>query len=346
MAGRDPETLAREFAHIVDRPRRWPVTYTLAHFSISLAPGEALERPAIAAISRALLQAMGHQRCPYFAVQHHDQTHKQGVLHWHVVTSTLTPAGDWVSDLFSKRRLKHIERDLEAQFGLRPSPSRPAAQRHNLTTGEHRRKARTGEVLPKEKLWAAIDAAARDHPTLPLFILRLQAQGVEVSLRRQHAQYMGISFSLDGAAFAGRRLGPAYSLGGLQQHKGLYYDPDTHDAPLTQLLAQSTRQAQAALTDYEARQAQRQARYTRYAHHRQGDSEAIDRQVARLALSEGLPPEEVVALLRLSPKAQAIRQQHGHLAHLTYCHHLTQTAISRPQSRPDPYQSSPSQYQR
>ena len=58
MAGDDSITLAREFEQIVHRPRRWAVKQTMAHYSVSLPPGEILDRAAIGAVSRALLEQM------------------------------------------------------------------------------------------------------------------------------------------------------------------------------------------------------------------------------------------------------------------------------------------------
>ncbi|MEM6427161.1 MAG: relaxase/mobilization nuclease domain-containing protein, partial [Cyanobacteria bacterium P01_D01_bin.128] len=250
MAGCDEFTLAQEFELIINRPRHWPVERTMAHYYIILPPREELKPKTIADISKELLHQLGHAHCPYFVVQHHDQEHKRGVHHWHIVTSTITYDGRWVDDSFNTLKLKPIEREIENRFGLTPSPTRPAAERQNLTTGEHRRKERTGEALPKEKLWIAIDSATQDRPTLPLMLARLKAQGIDVHLWRKGYSYSGISFALDGAAFAGRRLGPAYSLGGLQRHKGLYYDAETHNAAIEQILNESPAGCRQILDDH------------------------------------------------------------------------------------------------
>ena len=325
MAGQTSETLAREFEAIVNRPRRWAVKQTMAHYSVSLPPGETLDRAAIGAVSRTLLQAMGHQNCPYFAVQHHDQEAKNGVHHWHIVTSTLDYNNEWVNDSFSQRRLQHVARALESQFGLTPSPPLPEAKRQRLTTGEHRRKARTGEVLPKEELWHAIDAATQDRPTLPLLVTRLKAQGIDVHLWRKGNQYSGISFGLDGVAFAGRRLGPAYSFGGLQKHKGVYYDDATQQAALVQMLNQNPANCAQTLKDYEVLQHHLRELYVEYASQVYQEQGHVDEGVAAIAIVAGHTEQETTNILRQGATAKQLRQARGQPAELDYCLHLTQT---------------------
>ena len=331
MAGQASPTLARELEAIVNRPRRWAVKQTMAHYSISLPPGEVLERPEIGAISRELLRQMGHQHCPYFVVQHHDREHKSGVHHWHIVTSTLDYNNQWVNDRFSQWRLQQVARGLETQFGLIPCPPRSATERQNLTTGEHWRKERTGEVLPKEQLWSAIDAAAQDKPTLSLLITRLKAQGIDVHLWRKGNQYSGISFGLEGAAFAGRRLGPAYSFGGLQQHQGVYYDATTQHAALARILNQSPAECAQALEDYTALQRNLGELYVRYARKVDGDKKPIDLVVATEAMVAGHTEQETMNILRQGETAQRLRQEKGQPAELDYCRQLTQAALEKQQ---------------
>lgn len=334
MAGDDSETLAREFEQIVDRPRRWAVKQTMAHYSVSLPPGERLERPEIGAVSRALLDQMGHQHCPYFVVQHHDQEHKNDVHHWHVVTSSLTHDGQWVDDGFSHWRLQKVARELEAQFSLTPCPPQPAAEQQNLTTGEHRRKERTGEVLPKEKLWSAINTATADRPTLPLLVTRLKAQGIGVHLWRTGETYSGISFGLGDSAFAGRRLGPAYSLGGLQRHQGVYYDAVTHNPALVKILNQSPADCNQDLKRYEALQQNLRELYAQYSKG-MGAGEDVDVYVANTAIAAGHTELETVNVLRQGGRARQLRQEQGQSAERQYCQQLVHQAhLDRKEVKP------------
>ena len=92
------------------------VQKTVAHYSISLHPNEAsqVEKSQMSAISRATLDELGHSRCPYFCVEHHDADQK----HWHLVASTVGYDGKWVDDSFDRNRLRVLESQLERRFQL------------------------------------------------------------------------------------------------------------------------------------------------------------------------------------------------------------------------------------
>ena len=69
---------------------------------------------------------------------------------------------------------------------------------------------------------------------------QLKARGIEVHLRQTSAPgdepvFIGISYAVDGHSFSGRRLGPAYSINGLQQHRQIEYRSE-QDVVLTQLM--------------------------------------------------------------------------------------------------------------
>lgn len=342
MAGQDSATLAREFSAIVNRPRQWAVKQTMAHYSVSLSPGEVLGRVEIGAVSRELLRQMGHQHCPYFAVQHHDQEDKNDVRHWHVVTATLTQDGQWVDDSFSRLRLQDVARALENQFALTPCPHKPSAEQQNLTTGEHRRKERTDEVLPKETLWSAIDAATRDRPTLPLMMTRLKAQGIGVHLWRQGERYSGISFAVGESAFAGRKLGPAYSFGGLQRHKGVYYEPTSQNAALSEILNSSSDECRRTLEDYAALQKTCKDLYVHYAGVEHSGADKADDQmdlfVAQSAIADGYGQQDVSTILRQGERAKELRQAGGHPLELAYCQQVVSLTIEGMQASERRYQ--------
>ncbi|MEO1354132.1 MAG: relaxase/mobilization nuclease domain-containing protein [Cyanobacteria bacterium J06635_15] len=252
MIGRNPEELAYEFNRVISLNPR--VKRTMAHYSISLPPGEVLVAAQMSAISRALLDCMGHQLCPFFAVQHHDQEARNQVQHWHVVTSTVDDVGQWVDDAYSKLKLRGIEDVFEAHFDLIRSPRKPRRERKNLTTGEYRLKLQTGQKTAKEKLWEAIDQAAKHETSLPMLLLRLKAQHPDISVTLHPAKdhIKGISYAIDGIAFAGYKLGAAYSFGGLQRHLGLAYDPTRHDDLLRQLETTNSAECHELLNAIEA----------------------------------------------------------------------------------------------
>ena len=55
------------------------------------------------------------------------------------------------------------------------------------------------------------------------FVLNLRAKHPEISVqfREEGSQKVGISFGIDGIAFAGRKLGKDYSLHGPKTHYGV-----------------------------------------------------------------------------------------------------------------------------
>ncbi|HEY9828329.1 MAG TPA: relaxase/mobilization nuclease domain-containing protein [Stenomitos sp.] len=242
MSGRTGEELAEEFRFAKTLNRR--VETSMCHYCVSMPPGEQIGRNHITAISKGLLQKMGHEKCQYFIVQHHDREHRNGVQHWHIATSAIALDGQWVNDGFNRNRLRQVEQQLEREFGLQETVIRSVRDRHNLTTGEYRLKERSGKILPKEMLWQKIQSAAQGQQTFPQFVERLQRSGVTVKLNRmdgldglQGEGIKGISYGINGVAFAGAKLGPAYSLRGIQQHLGVNYDPARDDAALGQLMS-------------------------------------------------------------------------------------------------------------
>ncbi len=223
MPGSTAEQLAQNLRLIAQLNTR--VQKTVAHYSISLPPDDAgqIERSQMAEISEAMLHEMGHSRCPYFGVEHHDAAQK----HWHLVASTVSYAGKWVDDSFDRYRLRTVERELEERFGLRKSQTRSPDSVRNLTTGEYRMKERTGEPVAKEKLWAAIDSCIQGNDSIIKFILEMRARYPEISVRlkERKGQKVGISYSIDAIAIAGYKLGKAYSLTGLAKYHQLHNDP-------------------------------------------------------------------------------------------------------------------------
>jgi len=337
MLGQTVEQLARELEWTAEVPRRKPVQKVVAHYSVSLTPGEQLTPKQIGAVSRQLLTEMGHERCSYFAVQHHDQEHKHGVQHWHVVAATVNTDNEWVNDSFSQLRTRQVERSLEDRFGLVACPTRPITEQKNLTTGEARRKERTGEVLPKEKLWAVIDEAAADKPTMALMVTRLKAQGIGVQFRHGGDRYTGISFELDGSAFAGRRLGRSYSFEGLQKYHLIDYDP-AQDSTLQQVTSASPAECQQRLADYDEYQRTLRELYEHYA---QSDISKLesdcDRAVAIRAIAAGHSQQEVVEIVRQGDTAQEVRHEFGQREALNYSQRIMQAQMELWQQQVEQY---------
>jgi hypothetical protein len=221
MFGRSALELAQEFTFFADLNPR--VQRIVTHYSVSLPPGDHLDFGLMDGLTSELLSAMGHDGI-YFAARHHDKEHLNGVGHFHVASASMRFDGSWVRDSFDRLTLKSIERQLEQSFGLSsPVPSVTPF----LSTGEYRRKRRTGELMPKERLWEAITTSAADLPSFPLLVARLGAQDIQVRFRSNFdsTEISGLSFSIDDSHFRGGQLGKQFSFFGLQQHLGVSFAP-------------------------------------------------------------------------------------------------------------------------
>ena len=261
MFGRNEEELTEEFRFSHDLNAR--VKNTMVHYAISLPPGENPDIQTKQAIVDRLLEKRGHGKSQFFAVEHYDQLEKNDVHHFHVAASTIRRDGSWVSDKFERVKLKPIEREIERECGLTYCPSRSEEDRRNLTTGEYRLKERTGQALPKEKLWSAIDQAVSDQPSMSLFVARLRADDISVRLRQENDQITGISYEVDGVAFSGHKLGSAYSFNGLQKHLGVSYLPE-QDQRLKELIQMSPQENQQLVEENQTHQRHYDQLYQRY----------------------------------------------------------------------------------
>ncbi|PSN05757.1 hypothetical protein C7293_31475 [filamentous cyanobacterium CCT1] len=156
---------------------------------------------------------------------------------------------------------------------------------------------------------------------------RLKAQDIQVRLRQQDHTFSGISFETDGIAFAGYQLGPSFSLGGLQRHRQVYYESDTHDEALRQLLDAAPDACRQHLKDHDKAQHQLRHRYQLYADAGEGmQGEPLDRLVATQAISNAEAPEQIIQILRQGEVAQRLQNEQGHAAMLNYCQRMVAQA--------------------
>ena len=80
------------------------------------------------------------------------------------------------------------------------------------------------EVLAE--LRSVIDDAAKDRPALPVFLERLEQQGIRpVASVQASGRWNGIVYEYRGARAKGSHLGRAYTAQGLQERRGINYDP-------------------------------------------------------------------------------------------------------------------------
>ena len=300
---------------------------------MSLPPNEQVDNKTRIAISQRILGETGHIKCQYLSVEHHDQSHKHNVQHWHIAASYVNLDGQHIEDDFIRVKLRGIERDLEREFGLQLTQVREEKERKNLTTGEYRLKARTGQDLPKEKLWSAIDQAASDQPSMSLLVARLRSQAISVRLRQQNGNTNGVSYELDGIAFPGYKLGKAYSFKGLQKHLGVYYlsEQDEQLQDLTQISPQDT---QALIQEHEAYQHHYDDLYQHYSPQTNHSPEEQDRYVLRNALADRVEPEDAAAIIGWSSEqAEFIKRTQGKDAAANYALALTKKELHLAQQK-------------
>jgi hypothetical protein len=314
MFGRSADELAQEFTFFADLNPR--VERIMTHYSVSLPPGESLDFGLMDGLTSELLSLMKHDGL-YFAVRHHDKEHVNGVKHFHVAAASMNFDGSWVPDSFDRLTLKSIERQLEHSFALSsPVPS----VKPYLTTGEHRRKHRTHELLPKEQLWDIIRSSAADRPSFPLLVTRLIAEDVQVRFRADDSgEISGISFSIargdsdavGDAHFRGGQLGKPFSFYGLQQHLGVTFA--THQVPeLLQLQTMAAGECRALLD----RREHLQSRYLLWVEQSGSD---IDSVVASFILDQ--QPLDFPCLA-FSPSALALYHSFGKAAQFDYLQQL------------------------
>ena len=124
------------------------------------------------------------------------------------------------------------DRKPEAQSRMTLSQGRGGGS----STDEDRRRKPDESILTAVR--GIIDDAASDHPTVPEFIDRLERRGVHpVASVQSSGRWNGIVYEYAGTRVKGSHLGRAYTANGLQQRRGLRYDPARDDDRLAQTVS-------------------------------------------------------------------------------------------------------------
>ncbi|MEA5574489.1 relaxase/mobilization nuclease domain-containing protein [Calothrix sp. UHCC 0171] len=260
MSGQNPRELAAEFKF------SWQlnpnVERAVYHVSLSLAPGEYLSDEQWNEISDRYLREMNFHNNQYVVYRHGDKEND----HIHIVASRISlDDGRCVHDGWDYKRSEAIVRQLERDYNLESVRGSHEKLERTATTGQHRRIERekgeydlglrdnSPELPVKMQLQKIIDGlcpvcdhrvtalkehgSTNDQLTMPMFIERLQGEGVEVRHGfTRNGKSKGISYSFLGQAFSGSHLGAAYTFPGLQKHKGVSYQPQRDDVAIKQLL--------------------------------------------------------------------------------------------------------------
>ena len=242
LAGETPQDFYKQLCATQQLNPR--VRSPVSHISISFPFHEKPGNQELEEIVEETLLGMGFEKNLYFAASHNDCNH----FHLHIAASRINIDGECVSDWYDKRRLEKVLRNLESQFNLTSVPNSWSVERTAPTTGQKRRMFRENQEFELglrnkpadksavEKIQDAIETAIQPGMEFAQFIEQLKISDVETSLKfNSEGIIQGISYSTDGVAFAGSKLGrnsKASTLKGLAM-RGVKFDRPIDDLALT-----------------------------------------------------------------------------------------------------------------
>lgn len=198
---------------------RADVSKPVWHGSLRLPPGDTLTPDMWDLISDEYLVGLGFDlaKTPHVKVFHDD--------HLHIVISRVDIFGGLYLGKNEHLIATKLAHELEKKYGLTitKSPDYDEAgriimpDRSKPRSGEVKMKSRTEMPLPRDIIRSAIDKHIQDKPTAEELVLRLAVEGIEAKPNLATTGKMsGFSFSIDGFAFGGSKLGKAYGWQGLQ----------------------------------------------------------------------------------------------------------------------------------
>ncbi|MBE9030467.1 relaxase/mobilization nuclease domain-containing protein [filamentous cyanobacterium LEGE 11480] len=192
----------------------------------------------------------------FFQARHSDREHE----HLHIVASRINletgkPVKLW-RDAF---RSQHVIRGLEREYGLTQVQNSWDVGRKALSKGQLERGQLTGSQAVRSQLQEKIEQAAIGQPEMPELFERLMREGIQIRHQwTRTGKSKGISYELNGVAFAGSQLGQRYSFPGLQGYLGVDYQADRDDEKLRSLMQNGISQGQSEAIDWAAEQAIKQ----------------------------------------------------------------------------------------
>ncbi len=224
MASTTPRQLAAEFRVFSQKNQR--VQLPVEHISLSPSPGDReLDDSEWHALAQDLLDGLGMSTHQYIVVLHND-TEFEGKPrpHAHIIVNRVSIDGQCADSWLDFHACEEVIRHLEQKYELTPVASSWESFRTANTTGQIRREKRFASqgVHPlesiKRRLQNFCDIAAADRPRMKQYLQRLKDAGVETRIRETRTgKIQGISYELEGVAFAGHKLGRNYSWIGLQK---------------------------------------------------------------------------------------------------------------------------------
>jgi|GEM_PF-1630749 len=244
MSGRNARELAREFK--LSRQLNSDADRVVYHVSLSAAKGDKLDDEKWNEIGDRYMKEMGFDANQFVIFRHHNTDDD----HIHIAASRIRmDTGLLVHDSWDYVRSEKVLRQIEQDYELVQVQGSREKLNRTPSTGQIRRIRREQEEYSlgqrdsppertiKEQVQQIIDNASVDHPQMPLFIMRLQVDGISVKTGfTRNGKSKGISYEKDRQAFSGTQLGAAYTFPGLQKHLLIDYQPQRDDARIKQLL--------------------------------------------------------------------------------------------------------------
>jgi hypothetical protein len=224
MASTTPRQLAAEFRVFSQKNIR--VQLPVEHISLSPSPlDRELDDSEWIALAIDLLDGLGMNMNQYIVVLHND-TEFEGKPrpHVHIIVNRVSIDGQCADSWLDFRRAEEVIRLLEQKYDLTPVTPSWESLASADSEGQMRRLKREvdqGEKPQesiKRRLQNLCDMAAADQPTMSQYKKRLKDAGVETRIRETRTgKIQGISYELEGVAFAGHKLGRNYSWQGIQK---------------------------------------------------------------------------------------------------------------------------------
>jgi hypothetical protein len=224
MASTTARQLAAEFRVFSQKNQR--VQLPVEHISLSPSPEDReLDESEWEAIAQDLLNGLGMSRHQYIVVLHND-TEFEGKPrpHAHIIANRVSIDGQCADSWLDFHACEEVIRHLEQKYPLTPVASSWESGRAADSGGQirrYKREASLGETPQesiKQRLQNLCDMAAADKPTMSQYRQRLKDAGVETRIRETRTgKIQGISYELEGVAFAGHKLGRNYSWQGIQK---------------------------------------------------------------------------------------------------------------------------------
>jgi hypothetical protein len=224
MASTTPRQLAAEFRVFSQKNIR--VQLPVEHISLSPSPGDReLDESEWQALAQDLLDGLGMSQNQYIVVLHNDTEYEgKPRPHAHIIANRVSIDGQCADSWLDFHRAEEVIRHLEQKYELTPVAFSWESGKAADTTGQirrYKREASLGEKPQesiKRRLQNLCDMAAADRPTMRQYLQRLLDAGVETRIKETRTgKIQGISYELEGVAFAGHKLGRNYSWQGIQK---------------------------------------------------------------------------------------------------------------------------------